>query len=62
MSPDPDDAYLQRAPNCSEGGVTPNNKLALSSLGLMVVAMVAPPSGSGARVPSFVGKRRDLPG
>jgi hypothetical protein len=39
----------------------PNNKLALPSIGLMVVGMVAPPSGSGAQVPSFVRKRRDLP-
>src|SRR5215203_6918483 len=27
----------------------------------MVVGMVAPPSGSGTQVPSFVEKRRDLP-
>jgi hypothetical protein len=39
----------------------PKNKLALPPLGLMVVGMVAPLSGSGTRVPSFVGKRRDLP-
>ena len=61
MSPEPGDAFRRRAPNCSQGGVTPNNKLTFPSLGLMIVGMVAPPSGSGAQVPSFVGKRRDLP-
>jgi hypothetical protein len=34
----------------------------LLSIGLMVVGIVAPPSCSGVRVPSFVGKSRELPG